>query len=51
MPAYVLTPSPDEPGGPYRVRVGPYTTRTAAQRTAAALERKRGDKLWVTRER
>jgi cell division septation protein DedD len=51
MPAYLVTPPPDDASGPYRVRVGPYQSRTAAQKTAAALEKKRGEKLWVTRER
>ena len=43
--------SSDDPDGPYRVRVGPYQSRTAAQRAAATLGKKRGDQLWVTRVR
>jgi cell division septation protein DedD len=50
MPAYLVAPPPTDPGAPYRVRVGPYQSATTAQRTAAALEKKRGEKLWVTRE-
>jgi len=50
LPAYVMTPPAGEPDGPYRVRVGPYPTRAAAQKTATALEKRRGEKLWVTRE-
>jgi cell division septation protein DedD len=50
MPAYLVTPSAGEPDGPYRVRIGPYLTRAAAQKTATALEKSRGEKLWVTKE-
>ena len=50
LPAYLVTPPTGEPDGPYRVRIGPYLTRAAAQKTAAALEKRRGEKLWVTRE-
>jgi cell division septation protein DedD len=50
MPAYLVTPPSTDPDAPYRVRVGPYGTRGAAEKTAAALEKSRGEKLWVTRE-
>ena len=50
MPAYLVGPSAADPDGPYRVRVGPYVTRAAAQDTASALQKKRGEKMWVTRE-
>jgi cell division septation protein DedD len=50
LPAYITQPgSPD--GGLYRIRVGPYATRSAAQKALGALEEARGEKLWVTRER
>ncbi len=49
MPAYLVSPRPADPDAPYRVRVGPYATRAAAQKTASALEERRGEKLWVTR--
>ena len=50
MPAYLVTPPATDPDAPYRVRVGPYESAVAAQRMAATLEKKRGDKLWVTRD-
>ena len=50
LPAYLVTPASGESDGPYRVRIGPYLTRAAAQKTAAALEKSRGEKLWVTKE-
>ncbi len=49
MPAYLVPPVAADPDAPYRVRVGPYATRAAAARTAAALEERRGEKLWVMR--
>jgi hypothetical protein len=49
MPAYLVAPPLADPDAPYRVRVGPYLTRSAAQETAAALEKSRGEKLWVTK--
>ena len=50
MPAYLLAPTPTDPDGPYRVRLGPYQDAASARHTAAALGRKRGEKLWVTRQ-
>ena len=50
MPAYLVAPHVADPDGPYRVRIGPYDSAAAARRMAATLEKKRGDKLWVTRE-
>ena len=49
-PAYVLEPGPEDPDGPYRVRVGRYPTRAAAGATATALGRASREKLWVIRE-
>ena len=51
MPAYLMNPAPDDPDGPYRVRVGPYDSRDEAQKVAASLEQQRHQKLWVTKER
>lgn len=51
IPAYLVAPTAAEPDGLYRVRVGPYLTRAAAQKTATALEKSRGEKMWVTKER
>ncbi len=51
VPAYLEGPPPADPDAPYRVRVGPYATRGAAQRMAAVLEQERGEKLWVTKAR
>jgi cell division septation protein DedD len=51
MPAYLVNPTAADPDAPYRVRVGPYATRTAAQETAAVLEKRRGEKLWITKEK
>jgi cell division septation protein DedD len=50
MPAYLLAPPPTNPDGLYRVRLGPYQSSASAQKTAAALSRKRGEKLWVTKQ-
>ena len=49
LPAYVLPP--DSEDAPYRVRVGPFSTRAAASKVAASLEKKRGEKLWVLNEK
>ena len=49
MPAYLMPPPESDPDAPYRVRVGPLSTRVAAQETAATLEKNRGEKLWVTK--
>jgi hypothetical protein len=51
MAAYLVHPPSTDPDAPYRVRIGPYATRGAAETTAAALEKSRGEKLWVTREK
>ncbi len=51
MPAYLMNPAPDDPDGPYRIRVGPYDSRDEAQKVAASLEQQRHQKLWVTKER
>jgi cell division septation protein DedD len=51
MPAYLVTPPPEDPDGLYRVRIGPYASRATARKTAATLEKDRGEKLWVTKER
>ncbi|MBW8712723.1 MAG: SPOR domain-containing protein [Acidobacteria bacterium] len=51
MPAYMMNPAPDDPDGPYRVRVGPYDSRDDAEKVAASLEQQRHQKLWVTKER
>lgn len=51
FPAYVVEPSAADPDGPYRVRVGKYASRAAADQALAALQRRHGDKLWVVRER
>jgi cell division septation protein DedD len=47
--AYLVEPPAADPDGPYRVRVGRYGSRVTAQRTADALERRLGEKLWVTK--
>ena len=49
--SYVVNPPPEDANGLYRVRVGRYTTRASANRVVTRLERLRGEKLWVTRER
>jgi len=48
--AYLLVPPP-EGDELYRVRVGHYASRTAAQATVDHLEQRLGIKLWVTRSR
>jgi cell division septation protein DedD len=50
LPAYLVSPPAADPDAPYRVRVGPYASRAAARKTAAALEGTRGKKVWVTKE-
>jgi hypothetical protein len=50
LPAYINHPGPDGPAL-YRIRLGPYPTRVAAQRAVTRLEKLWGEKLWVTRER
>jgi cell division septation protein DedD len=49
--AFVVVPPADEPDGLYRVRVGPYATRAAANRVLLKLEKLRGEKLWLIRAR
>jgi cell division septation protein DedD len=51
MPAYLAAPPAADRDGPYRVRIGPYQLQSDAQRTASNLGKKRGEKLWVTKER
>ena len=51
MPAYLVNPPASDPDAPYRVRVGPYESREAAQKIAVSLEHQRGEKVWVTREK
>ena len=48
--AYVVSPSADNPGAPYRIRIGGYPSREAASSAAARLGRLRGEKLWVIPE-
>jgi cell division septation protein DedD len=47
-PAYVLKPSASK--GLFRIRLGPYPTREAAEDVRKRLEGERGEKGWVTRE-
>jgi cell division septation protein DedD len=47
--AYLVEPSPSDPDGPFRVRVGRFASRALAQQTARALESRLSLKLWVTR--
>jgi cell division septation protein DedD len=49
--AYVVEPSPSDTDAPYRIRIGGFTSRPAAQKAAQALQRERGQKVWVVRER
>jgi cell division septation protein DedD len=51
FPAYLVEPPPSDPDGPYRVRLGRYASRADAQAAAADLEKRRGEKYWVIRER
>ena len=48
--AYLVVPPPDG-DALYRVRVGHYASRVAAQTTVDHLEQRLGLKLWVTRTR
>lgn len=50
LKAYVSHPGPADPA-PYRIRVGPFTTRAAADKAMAEIEKRRGQKVWVVRER
>jgi hypothetical protein len=49
--AYVVEPSSSDSDAPYRIRIGGFSSRPAAHRAAQALERERGQKVWVVRER
>jgi DedD protein len=49
LPAYIVPPRDSEPA-PYRVRVGPFATRSAANTAVTALEKARGEKLWIVKE-
>jgi cell division septation protein DedD len=51
LPAYLVEPPATDRNAPYRVRLGRYSTRGEAQAAAAALEKARGEKYWVIRER
>jgi cell division septation protein DedD len=51
LSSYLAHPPASDPEAPYRVRVGPFTTRAAAQKAARVLEEERGGKMWVVRER
>jgi cell division septation protein DedD len=50
MPAYLVEPGPEYPDSLYRVRVGPYESRVTAEKAASTLQRRTGEKPWVTRE-
>jgi cell division septation protein DedD len=50
LPAYLVSPLAGDPDALFRVRVGPYRTRAAALRANAALEKSRGEKLWVIKD-
>jgi cell division septation protein DedD len=49
-PAYLMPPGINDPDGPYRIRVGGYRTRAAANAAAIALGRQRNEELWVIRD-
>jgi cell division septation protein DedD len=49
--AFIVMPAPESADALYRVRVGPYASRAAAQRVLVKLEKLRGEKLWLTRAR
>jgi sporulation related protein len=49
--SYLMEPPPSDPDAPYRVRVGEFTSRADAQKTAQVLEKERSAKVWVIRER
>jgi cell division septation protein DedD len=48
--AYLVEPPRTDPEAPYRIRIGPFASREAAQRIADTLQKRRGEKLWVTRD-
>jgi cell division septation protein DedD len=45
--AYLIGPTVSDPIAPYKVRVGTYESRQAAQKDLMILEKKRGEKLWI----
>lgn len=49
--AYLVEPPASDPDAPYKIRVGLYDSRAEADKAAAALEKTRGRKVWVVRER
>ena len=49
-PSYLVAPPAADPDAPYKVRVGHYPTRSAAEPTLKALEKELGEKLWIVRE-
>ncbi len=51
LPAYLVEPPASDPDAPYRVRLGRFATLADAQAVASALEKSRGEKYWVIRER
>lgn len=50
-PAYLVEPAAGDASGFYRIRVGRFNTRGAVNKVLPALEKRRGEKLWVIRER
>ncbi|HEX5473680.1 MAG TPA: SPOR domain-containing protein [Vicinamibacterales bacterium] len=48
FPAYLVDPLPDDPDGPYRVRVGRYRSPGLARHAVGALEKLTKQQLWVT---
>ena len=48
-PAYVVEPAPDGPAAMYRVRVGRYADRGAAERVLRRLAQEEQLKPWITR--
>ncbi|MEX1127571.1 MAG: SPOR domain-containing protein [Vicinamibacterales bacterium] len=50
LPAYISHAGPADPS-PYRIRVGPFPSRVAAEKTAAAIEKSRGEKVLVLEEK
>ncbi len=49
--AYLLEPPSTDPNAPYRIRVGRYPTRVAAEQIAAQLEARTTNKPWITQAR
>jgi cell division septation protein DedD len=48
--AYLVKPPASDPDAPFRVRVGRYDSRAEADRSADALERVAGGKVWIVRD-